>query len=67
VNANKGKTMDETTSTTEMDENHRNTLQEILNAIGAMPDIEARIDAFMRGRGIDDPDAEIRALRMIAF
>jgi N6-adenosine-specific RNA methylase IME4 len=40
--------MDETTSTTEMDENHRNTLQEILNAIGAMPDIEARIDAFMR-------------------
>jgi hypothetical protein len=67
VNANKGKTMNKTTSTTEMDENHLNTLQEILNAIGAMPDIEARIDAFMRGRGIDDPDAEIRALRMIAF
>jgi len=55
------------TSTTEMDDNHWNTLQEILNAIGAMPDIEARVDAFMRGRGIDEPQSEIRALRSIAF
>lgn len=55
------------TSRAEMDDNTWNTLQEILNAIGAMPDIETRIDAFMRGRGIEDPAIEIRALRKIAF
>lgn len=54
-------------STAEMDENHWNTLQEMLNAIGALPNVYERIDAYMRGRGIDDPDAEIRALRSIAF
>ena len=51
----------------EMDDNHWNTLQEILNAIGCLPGVSERIDAYMRGRDIDDPEAEIRALRKIAF
>lgn len=59
--------MNDRSSQTEMDDNHWNTLQELLNAIGAMPDVSARIDAYMRGRDIDDPEAEMRALRKIAF
>jgi hypothetical protein len=59
--------MEDRSNQAEMDDNHWNTLQELLNAIGAMPDISARIDAYMRGRDIDDPEAEIRALRQIAF
>ena len=51
----------------EMDDNHWNTLQEILNALGDLPGVNDRIDAYMRGRGIEDPEAEIDALRKIAF
>ncbi len=50
-----------------MDDNHWNTLQEILNAIGELPGTMDRVDAYMRGRGIEDPQAEIGALRDIAF
>lgn len=55
------------TSTQEMDDNHWNTLQELLTAIGYLPGVYDKIDAYMRGRGIDDPESEIRALRQIAF
>lgn len=50
-----------------MDDNHWNTLQELLTAIGALPGVMDKIDAYMRGRDIEDPQAEIRALRQIAF
>jgi len=50
-----------------MDDNHWNTLQEILNALGDLPGVNDRIDAYMRERGIEDPEAEIDALRKIAF
>ncbi len=59
--------MEDRSTKDEMDDNHWNTLQELLTAIGAMPDVWVRIDAYMRGRDIDDPEAEIRALRQIAF
>jgi hypothetical protein len=51
----------------EMDDNHWNTLQELLTAIGCLPGVMDKIDAYMRGRDIEDPQAEIRALRQIAF
>ena len=51
----------------QMDENHWNTLQEILNAIHGLSGVEDRIEAYMLGRGIEDPKLEIRALRNIAF
>lgn len=59
--------MEDRTAAAQMDDNHWNTLQELLNAIGAMPDVACKIDAYMRGRDIDNPEAEIRALRKIAF
>lgn len=51
----------------QMNDNHWNTLQELLTAIGALPGMMDKIDAYMRGRGIEDPRAEIGALRKIAF
>lgn len=51
----------------EMDDNHWSTLQELLTAIGDLPGVMDKIDAYMRGRGIDEPQEEIRALRKIAF
>jgi hypothetical protein len=59
--------MEERSSEAQMDDNHWNTLQEILNAIGALPGVMDKIDAYMRGRDIDDPQSEIRALRQVAF
>ena len=51
----------------EMDDNHWNTLQELLNALAHLPGVFERVDAFMRGRGIEDPKVEIEALHSIAF
>ncbi len=51
----------------EPDDNHWNTLQEILNAIGDLPGVMDRVEAYMRGRGIEDPQVEIAVLRNIAF
>lgn len=51
----------------EMDDNLRSTLQELLTAIGDLPGVMDKIDAYLRGRGVDDPQEEIRALRKIAF
>jgi len=59
--------MEDRSSKAEMDDNHWNTLQELLNAIGCLPGVADKIDAYMRGRDIEDPEAEIRALRQIAF
>lgn len=59
--------MEERTAAAQMDDNHWNTLQELLNAIGCLPGVMDKIDAYMRGRDIDDPQAEISALRKIAF
>lgn len=50
-----------------LDENHWNTLQELLNAVGALPGVMDKVDAYMRGRGIDDPVVELDALRSKAF
>lgn len=51
----------------QMDDNHWHTLQEILTAIGDLPGVMDKIDSYMRGRGFEDPQAEICALRKIAF
>lgn len=51
----------------QMDDNHWNTLQELLNAVSSLPGVADKVDAFMRGRGIEDPKAEIEALHKIAF
>jgi hypothetical protein len=51
----------------QMDDNHWNTLQELLTAIGDLPGVMDKVDAYLRGRGIEDPQEEIRALRKIAF
>lgn len=59
--------MEDRSSEAQMDGNHWNTLQELLNAIGALPGVMDKIDAYMRGRDIEDPQAEIGALRKIAF
>jgi hypothetical protein len=59
--------MEDRQSTVEMDDNHWSTLQELLTAIGDLPGVWDKIDAYMRGRGIENPDAEIRELRKIAF
>ncbi|MCK7474038.1 MAG: hypothetical protein MZV49_12105 [Rhodopseudomonas palustris] len=40
--------MEERTSTQEMDGNHWNTLQELQNAIGDLPGVYDKIDAYMR-------------------
>ena len=39
----------------DLDENHFSTLQEVLSAISAIPGVAPQVEAFMRGRGIDDP------------
>jgi len=50
-----------------LDENQMNTVQEILNALAAMPEAFVRVEAYMRGRDIDDPKAEIEALHKAVF
>lgn len=59
--------MSEEVKAPEMDDNHWNTLQELLNAVADLPGVFDRVDAFMRGRGIEDPKAEMEALHKIAF
>lgn len=59
--------MEDRTSGAQMDDNHWSTLQELLTAIGDLPGVMDKIDSYMRGRGIEDPEAELRALRKIAF
>lgn len=51
----------------ELDENHWCTIQEILTAIGDLPGVMEKVDSYMRGRGIENPQAEICELRRIAF
>ncbi len=51
----------------EMDDNHWNTLQELLTAVAELPGVFDKVDAYLRGRGIEDPKAEIEALHKIAF
>lgn len=51
----------------EMDENHWNTLQELLNAVNELPGVWDRVESFMMGRGIDNPKLEVEALHKIAF
>ena len=50
-----------------LDDNHWNTLQEILNALSDLPGVFERVEAFMIGRGIESPKVEIEALHKIAF
>lgn len=52
---------------TELDGNHVSTVQEILSAISDLPGVMEKIDAYMRGRGIEDPQAEIGELRSVVF
>lgn len=51
----------------QMDDNHWSTLQSLLTAIGDLPGVMDKVDAYMRGQGVEDPQLEIRALRKIAF
>ena len=51
----------------ELDENHWNTLQELLNAVNSIPGVWERVEAYMIARDIDDPKAEVQALHDIAF
>jgi hypothetical protein len=50
-----------------LDENEVSTAQELLNAVSALPGVWSQVSAFMRGRGIEDPDAEVEALRKQVF
>lgn len=59
--------MEERSQDMQMDDNHWNTLQEILNAINSLDGVMDRIEAYMLGRGIENPESEIQALRKIAF
>ena len=58
---------DEKPQETEMTDDHWSTLQELINAVFELPGVADRVDAYMRGRGIEDPPAVIEALRKIAF
>lgn len=51
----------------ELDENHWNTLQELLNAVDKIPGVWERVEAYMIAREIEDPKIEMQALRDIAF
>jgi hypothetical protein len=51
----------------QMDDNHWNTLQELLNAVAELPGVFERVEAFMIGRGIEAPKVEIEALHKVAF
>lgn len=53
--------------TATLDENQINTVQEILNAIRDLKGVYDRADAYLRGRGIEDPQAEIEALHKAVF
>lgn len=46
---------------------HWSTVQELLNAMSDLPGLAERVDAYMRGRGIDDPAEDIARLRKAAF
>lgn len=46
----------------EMDDNHWNTLKNLLDAMTDLPGVAERVEAYMMGRGIEDPHAEIQAL-----
>lgn len=59
--------MEDRSTNAKMDDNHWSTLQELLTAIGHLPGVMDKIDSYLRGRGIEDPQEEIRALRQIAF
>lgn len=49
------------------DENHLSMMQEILNAVIELPGVYERVEAFMIGRGIESPRAEITTLRDLVF
>ena len=51
----------------ELDENHWSTLQELMNAVGEIPGVWERVEAYMIGRDIENPKAEMEALRKVAF
>lgn len=50
-----------------MGDDHWNTLQELLTAINALPGVRTQIEAYMMGRGLDDPGEDLRELQRIAF
>lgn len=50
-----------------MTEFNWDALQGLLSAINDMPDVARQIDAYMRGRGHDNPHEEIVALNIVAF
>lgn len=51
----------------QLDDTHFNTMQEIVTAIYDIPGVADKVDTYMRGRGIEDPQAEICALRKVIF
>ena len=46
-----------------LDANHMHTAQELLNAVYDLPGVPEKVDAWLRGRGLEDPQVEIDALR----
>lgn len=50
-----------------LDEDHFNTLQELLSAVHCLPSVYDRIEAYMYGRNSEDPRAAIEALYNIAY
>lgn len=50
-----------------LDENHFETLQNLLDAINRLPGVFERVEAYMVGRGVESPKDEIEALYKVAY
>jgi len=59
--------MDQAKADTPLSDDENITLQELLNALGDIPGVYDKVDAYMRGRGIGDPSAHLEALRAKTF
>lgn len=62
-----GDALDLTLESEGMNENLWSILQEVLYGINELPGVRHSIECYMRGRGTEDPSAEIEALHKVAF
>lgn len=53
--------------TVTLDEDHIHTIQELLTAVYDLPGVADKVDAWLRGRGFEDPQENIRDLRKQIF
>ena len=49
----------------EMTDEHFDTLYDVLHAINDLPHVRSLVEAYMRGRGCEDPAEQIDALHKL--